>query len=437
MAVRTTPAQRQAFYVQHQRGATYQQLAQQAGLSKQCVRYWCRRQRDGGSCHTSYLRPVPGLLSRFHPRVRYALLRLRLQHPHWGPNRIRAHLGQRSALQGFRLPSDASIGRYLHQWSRFRRPKTKLPRPVRPAQPTAVGQRWQIDFKLGIALGDGTLVNLHTLRDPLGEVCLGAFVFAAGRVGQPPTNVTFEQVRAVLRRCFARWGQLPAQVQTDGETVLIGRPGDPFPSRFTLWLKGLGIDHLVIRPGTPTDNAEVERCHRTINDYAIIGNEAASLAELQGLLDQAVQELAFELVSHAQGCRGRPPVVAHPELLQPRRPFQAEQELACFDLQRVDAYLATMSWERQVGSSGQITLGGRHQRYGVGRCYAGQQVLVRFDAHQRQFVFFAASEPEQEIGRRAARNLDVPDLTGLAAWPTGLGPQQLRLPFELAEGVYC
>jgi transposase InsO family protein len=347
MAVRTTPAQRQAFYAQHQRGATYQQLAEQAGLSKQCVRYWCRRQRDGGSCHTTYSHPLPGLLSRFPRRVRYALLRLRLQHPHWGPNRIRAHLRQRSALQGLPLPSDASIGRYLHQWPRFRRPKPKLPRRVRPTQPTAVGQRWQIDFKLGIALRDGTLVNLHTLRDPLGEVCLGAFVFAAGRVGHPPSNVTFEQVRTVLRQCFARWSMLPSQVQTDGETTLIGRPGDPFPSRFTLWLKGLGIDHLVIRPGTPPDNAEVERCHRTINDYAIIGNEAASLSELQLLLDQAVHELAFELVSQAQGCRGRPPVVAPPELLRPRRPFQAEQELACFDLQRVDA-----SGHDELGAAG-------------------------------------------------------------------------------------
>jgi len=436
MAVYTTPSQRQAFFAQHQRGATYQQLAEQAGVSKQCVRYWCRILRDGGSCHTTHPRPLRGLLSRFHPRLRYAILRLRLEHPRWGPTRIRAHLQSRRALRGLSLPSDASIGRYLHQWPRFRRPKPKLPRRVRPTQPTAVGQRWQIDFKLGIALRNGTLVNLHTLRDPLGEVCLGAFVFAAGRVGQPPTNVTFEHLRAVLRRCFARWGMLPSQVQTDGETVLIGRPGDAFPSRFSLWLKGLGIDHLVIRPGTPTDNAEVERCHRTITDYAIIGNEAASLAELQLLLDQAVQELAFELVSHAQGCQGRPPVLAHPELLQPLRPFQAEQELACFELGRVDAYLASMSWERQVGSTGQITLGGRHQHYGVGRRYAGQQVLVRFDAHQRQFVFFAPSEPEREIGRRVARNLEVPDLTGLAAWPTGLGPQQLRLPFDRAEGVY-
>ena len=123
--------------------------------------------------------------------------------------------------------------------------------------------------------------------------------------------------------------------------------------------------------------------------------------------------------------------------MRPQRPFQPAQELACFDLRRVDAYLATMTWERQVGATGQITLGGRHQRYGVGRRYAGQQGLVRFDRQQRQFVFYDPALPEEEIGRRPARNLDVPDLTGLATWPTGLGVQQLPLPLDLTEGVYC
>ena len=42
---------------------------------------------------------------------------------------------------------------------------------------------------------------------------------------------------------------------------------------FTLWLAGLGMARLVIRPASPADHAELERCHRTLNDYAIIGNE--------------------------------------------------------------------------------------------------------------------------------------------------------------------
>jgi len=441
MAEQTTPRQRRRFYERHLRGETYQEIADSEGVSRECVRYWCRRQRDGGDCRTIYRREPAGLLRRFHSLVRYCVLRLRLEHPRWGPNRIRAKLKKRPSLRGLALPSEASIGRYLHQWPRFRRQANEKPRRKRPREPTEVHQCWQIDFKMGIALEDGSLVNLHTVRDPVGEVCIGAFVFPSGQEGQKASKPTLAQVRSVLRTCFTCWGTMPDEVQTDGEGVLIGRPQDPFPAAFTLWLVGLGIDHLVIRPGKPTDNAEVERCHRTVNDYAVVGNEDADMIHLQHILDEAVYELAFELSSRAEGCGGATPVVAHPELLQPRRPFQPEHELALFDLDRVDAYLATFTWERKVSKTGQITLGGRHQYYSVGRTYARRQVLVRFDPADRHFVFLdpdcSEEQEEKEIGRRPARDLNVADLTGLATWPAGLGPQQLPLPLPVSEEVSC
>jgi hypothetical protein len=300
-----------------------------------------------------------------------------------------------------------------------------------------VHQRWQIDFKVEIPLDNGTLTTVHTVRDPVGEACPGAFVFPAGKVGQKGKKVTFEQVRSVLRTCFTRWGTLPDEIQTDGEPALVGQAQDTFPAPFTLWLKGLGIDHLVIRSGRPTDNAEVERCHRTLNDYAIVGNEGADVEQLQRILDQAVYELNYELPSRAEGCGGLPPVVAHPELLQPRRPLQPEHELALFDLKRVDAYLATFTWERKVNKTGQITIGGRHQYYSVGRPHARRQVLVRFDPADRHFVFYDVDQPDEEINRRPARNLEVADRTGLETWPEGLGLQQLPLPLLFSEGVDC
>ena len=251
-----------------------------------------------------------------------------------------------------------------------------------------------------------------------------------------------EDARATLRRCFAQWHTLPDEVQTDGESTLVTSAQDGFPSDFTLWLAGLGIKHLVIRAGKPTDNSEVERFHRTINDYAIIGNEKHLLAELQSILDEAVKELVSELPSCAEECAGRTPLVAHPELLESRHPFCAEHELALFDLKRVDSFLSTFTWTRKVNKTGQICIGGQNERYTVGRAYARQQVVVRFDPTDRHFVFYlpdAAQDdldraPLQEIGRRPARNLEVEDLTGLATWPDGLLPQQLPLPLRFVEG---
>lgn len=437
MTMRTTVRQRRSFYERHLRGETYPQIADSEQVSKECVRYWCRRLRDGGSCQTTYQRGPTGLLSQFEPLVRYCVLRLRLEHPRWGPDRILSRLRKRPALRGMDVPSASSIGRYLHQWPRFRRWRRVRPERKRPKTPTHVHQCWQVDFKMGIHLADRCLVNLYTVRDPVGEAVIGAFVFSAGRAGQTPKAVTLEQARMVLRTCFARWGTLPEEVQTDGESVLVGKPGDPFPTSFTLWLKGLGIDHMVIRPGRPTDNAEVERCHRTLNDYALVGNEDADITQLQHILDQAVYELNYELTSCAEGCAGRPPIEAHPELLQQRRPFQPEWELALFDLQRVDQYLSTLTWERKVDKQGRVTLGGRHERYTAAKGLARQQVLVRFDPSDRHFVFYSVDAPDEEIGRQPARNWEMEDLTGLATWPAELGPQQLALPLEFTEGVNC
>ena len=434
MKRQTTARERQMFYEQHQAGKTYAAIAQAYGVSQECVRYWCRRQRDGGGCQNRYYREPSGLLSGFDPLVRYGILRLKLAHPRWGPKWLRYHLSKRPGLRYLKLPSETAIGRYLHQWPRFRRRRKKRPtdRP-RPNQPTAVHQQWQIDFKTDIKLQDGPSLNLHTVRDPVGEACLSAVVFPAQKVKQGVERVSLEQVRTVLRRCFAQWHTLPDEIQTDGEAVLVASGADAFPSTFTLWLAGLGISHQVIRSGRPTDNAEVERCHRTVNDYAIIGNQDKALEALQTILDQAVTELLAELPSRAKGCQGRPPLVAHPELLQPRHPFQPDQELAQFDLRRVDTFLANQQWSRKVGKTGQICIGGHHHYYSVGRAYAQQEVLIRFDPTDRHFVFYHPDQPDDEIGRRPARNLEVDDLTGLSSWPEGLLPQQLPLP--IFEGV--
>lgn len=431
----TTVSQRQSFYEQHQAGDSYEQIARRHGVSRECVRYWCRRQRRGGTAHSRYRRPAPGLLSRFEATVSQSLFEMRSAHPGWGPDRLRTKLSEQPELQGLKLPSRAEIGRYLRQFPQFRRRAKAKPVQInRPDPPTEVHECWQLDFKLKIELADGSLVHLHTVRDPVGEACIGANIFVAGQVGQACQGVKLAQVRTALRQCFTRWGTLPDIIQTDGDPVLCGRAGaDFFPSLFRLWLIGLGLKHQVIRPGQPTDNAQVERCHRTVCEYAIVGNEHLPVEPLQQVLTEAVTELAFKLSSRAQGCAGQPPVSAHPELLQPRRPFQPEHELALFDLSRVDAYLATLSWERIVDKAGQVYLGQR-RRYSLGRDYARQTVLIRFDPTDRHFVFYPAHDPERILARRPAKGLSVSDLTGLSEDPTALGPQQLPLPWPGAEG---
>ena len=350
---KTSVKDRKTFWQRHEAGESYRVIAESAGVSKECVRYWCRRQRQGGSPQSHYHRKRPGLLSHFAPLVRYVLLRLRLAHPRWGPSRLQYHLGKRASLQEVALPSQTQIGRYLHQWPRFRRQRRRPQHPIhRPLAAVRVHQRWQVDFKVGIELADGRQVNLHTVRDEVGALCVAARLTDAGPVGQRATHVNVRELQQTLRMGFTRWGTLPEEVQTDHEAVFVGRADDPFPSLFTLWLVGLGIKHLTIRAGQATDNAEVERTHRTLDDYVIVGNQHLSRPELQQVLDRALDELAMGLPSQAHGCHGLPPVLAHPQLLQRPRPYQAHLEWTLFRQQRVEAYLAQFTWLRTVGKNG-------------------------------------------------------------------------------------
>jgi len=433
MSEHTTCRQRLLFYQRHQGGETYAEIAEVMGVSPECVRYWCRRQRDGKGVQSQYSRTPPGLLSRFTPTVRFIVLRLRLEHPRWGPGRIHHAMQQRLSLRGLRLPSIPQIGRYLHQWTRFRRRPIQRLERQRPGQPERVHECWQMDFKIGIVLQNGRQVNLHTVRDPFGAACIGAVVHDSGKAGRRPRQVTLEQARSTLRRCFAFWNTLPERVQTDNQTGLVAdRQSNDYPTLFTLWLIGLGIEHTFIRPGHPTDNAEVERCHRTITDYAIIGNQDLPQEQLQQTLDLSVHALNFELPSQAHGCHGKPPVEAHPDLLHPLRLFHPEWEAARFDLQRVYAYLAGFTWERTVSKVGRIDLGSH--RYSVAVRYARKRITIRFEPANCEFAFY---DGQEFIRGRPALGLSLEELTGLSTQKSSPGPQQLPLPlleFQVLKG---
>lgn len=386
---KTSPEQRKGFYQRHQRGETYQEIADDRGVSKECVRYWCRRQRDGGDCQNRYHRSSPGILSSFASIVRYVILRLKLEHPRWGRERIHYHLSRRRSCRGYQLPNPSSIGRYLHQFPRFRREKAKVTPHSRPRPVTQVHERWQLDFRRNLETADGQKLTLHTIMDQYSGACIEAQLVPKEVKVKRSGRVTWREAQNTLRGGFSAWGTLPQSVQTDNETTLVGRSGMDFPTDFTLWLIGLGVSHSMIRPGVSTDNAEVERGHRTVTDYAIIGQEKQPVSDLQLIIKSAVRELAFSLPSRAKACNGRPPVAAYPNLLAAPRPYQLEKELAFFDMQHVDRYLAKFQWQRKVNKNGVLQLGGSTKRYSLGRQYAYQQVHIRFDIDDRHLVFFS------------------------------------------------
>ena len=76
-------------------------------------------------------------------------------------------------------------------------------------------------------------------------------------------------------------------------------------SLFTLWLVGLGIEHIVSRSRHPTDQPHVERSHRTLKERTLENQEFESAEALQKQVDADWQELNAACPSRAPGCGGR------------------------------------------------------------------------------------------------------------------------------------
>lgn len=431
MASRTplTLAEKERIYAAKTQGRSLPAIAAELGCSPQTARKWWRLARDHGRCALRQARrgrAPSGVLSRFDPALTARALELKRLNPSWGADRVLADLHCDPSLVTLTLPSRSRLTLLFKtecpELVAPRRPRTNP--PDAPARVTAVHERWQLDFQEAIPLADDHRASICTLRDPVGAAIIASQAFDVSG-GQRGRRLRWQEVRDVIRSAFERWATLPDAIQTDNEVCLGGQPSDPAPSRLTLWLAGLGVNHDFIRPNTPTDQAQIERTHRTLDGFVGLPERRLNLAQLQQRLDSERELHNRIFASRASDCQGRPPLVAHPELLRARRPYRLEWERALFDEQRVYDYLAGIPLARKVSKTGQIQIGG--QARSVGRAYAEQTVRVQCDAATREWVVSVADETV--VKRLPIQGLDITSLTGMAEMPIEqLPPIQLTLP---------
>jgi hypothetical protein len=355
------------------------------------------------------------------------------QHKGWGAQRVRIELARDAGMQGLALPSRSRLSAFF----KARCPEcvgAHQPRPKPPIQPESqeVHQVWQLDTQEDIELRDGTIATICNIRDPYGGAMIASQAFST-KTDKHWRKLGWSEVRQVLRSSFSEWCTLPDIVLTDNELVLAGSPDDAFPDHLTLWLVGLAIFHRFIRPHCPTDQPQIERNHRILDGLALYDAALVDLAHLQQSLDQERFLYNHCFPSHASDCQGRPPLVAHPGLLSPRRPYHPDAELALFDLQRVFDFLAAFTFRRRVNTTAQINLG--RQRYSVGmklkREHKLEFVQVRLDPVSAQWIILTDDEALQELLRSAPKGLHVLSLTGLSPSIQVVQPIQLALPFPI------
>lgn len=421
-----TVAQREAIYQGKLNGQTLKQIARAVGCSYEVARKWWRvGRRHGleGLRHVRTPRAAHTPLRSFDARIAQRALELKRQHPRRGPTRILQDLAKEESLRSLRLPKRSSLAAYFHQVCpeliAKRQARQLLPRPAHE-----VHDIWQIDSKENLRLQDGTIATVFDVREPVACVWLGNFAHATN-TQKAWRKLALTEVQADLRTVFREFG-LPRGIQTDREH-LYGQPAaEAFPSTFTLWLVGLGIEHHFSRAAQPTDQPQVERGHRTWNDWIATPQLLADLPSLQAALDAARRTHSAELPSRAGDCAGCPPLEVHPEVKHVWRPYHPAVERDLFRLERVDRFLAQFAWQYKVTRSGQVFLQG-HVYY-IGTSLASQTVDVRFDQADRHFVFSEA-QSGMELKRFPAQGLDAATITGLTdPLPSLDHPIQLSFP---------
>lgn len=409
----TSYADRQEIVVLHKQGQSYQAIAQQTGWSFELVRKICRayKKQQEAALHPAKLgRPASGILSTFDPKIRYACLRIKRQHPRWGPDVVLLELAKRPWAREVALPSASRIGAYFSQFGERLvkvRPRKQLPQaaPMAPALPYAHGC-WQMDMDEEVVLPDCGPVNILNLVDTATGIKIGAFLFPARQHGRR-CRVSWPQMRFALRQAFTHWG-LPQRIRTDRDRVIVAEGNDPFPMPFTLWLVGLDIEHELIR--RVTENGCVERAHQTWEGRLDGYGPYAELAQWQVISDYEVWRMNAILPSRGRNCRRRPPLMVYPEASLPLRWYRPEDELAIFDIQRVQHYLMHGKWLRHTSSKGQFSLA--NQKFNLGVQFQRCWVQISYDIH---LGFQVTCPPDATVIKTIdVAGLTSADITGLA-----------------------
>jgi len=431
----TTVQQRQGMARLAEQGESHQSVANHTGVSLWTARKWIRQARRGSlaALVTILGRPATGPLSAFDSLVRYVALRLKRQHRTWGAAYVVKKMGERPSLKGKRLPSPTTVWRYWRSFGDRLFPQRRPAQPQRPPAGVAHGV-WQMDAKESVPIPGVGTVTFNQARDEFGRATVMHRIHPVEAPEQRVVKLSAAQVQQDCRIAFTTWG-LPDAIQTDRASIFVDADPTPFPTLLALWWIGLGIEHCLA--SSPQRNGCIERGHRTLNERTLVEQHFDDAGELQHQVDVDWHELNAECPSRAKGCHGQPPLVAHPELLVPRRPYRPEWELDLFDLKRVDQYLATQTWVRTVSEVGQVSLGSH--RYGLGIAWAGQTVSICFDPEHRQFVFMQV-KPKTKRGQCQAellpvcvdaKGLSVEELTGLSAALDDLPVRQLMLPLSM------
>lgn len=428
--MKTTTLQERVLIMEYaQQGLTDRRIACLLKISIHTVRKWRRRGRSQGReglwLHLG--RPAKGALSTFSPTITETVRAWRIAHPGWGPKTLQVELMRDESIQTQRLPSQATLTRWLKQ-ERFSRPyekHTDLPE-TKVSMVHTCHEEWELDSRGHKRVPNAGVIALINVNDVFSKVKLTSYPCWLGKQ-RAFRHASTEDYQLVLRLAFTEWG-LPERLAVDHDTVFYdNRSKSPFPTRFHLWLLALGVSVTFGRMNQPTDQAMTERSHQLWYHQVLEGQTFADQGAVWRALETRRTFLNYHLPCATLG--EVPPLVAHPEALCTPRPYRPEWEADLIDLQRVDAYLSQGRWFRKGSHASTVSLGSTV--YYLGADWKRAEVEITFAPEDRHLVFNSFGMPEKRL---PVRGIDVQSLMGeLGSFIHHVNGFQLALPFSWVE----
>jgi len=314
------------------------EVCRQFRISRKTGYKWLQRYKSKG---------LPGLADRSHRpeasplqvtgAVVVELVKLRKDHEHWGPKKLKAALA-RSGFDSTEIPCLATIGRILRRAGLSEakgrgRPRSQLPiGPLTPAQ--GPNQVWTVDFKGWWRTRDGNRCEPLTIRDLYSRylLCL-----------RPVHRRRVNDVQVVFADVFRRYG-LPEIIRSDNGGPFASITGPHGLTRLSAWWRTLGIKLERIDPGHPEQNGGHERMH---GDLAreIQRQPSATVAEETKRLEQWRVEFNMERPHEALAMK------------TPGEVYHSSQRR----LENVRPYVYSLHFaRRRVGRDGCILIGSRY-----------------------------------------------------------------------------
>jgi putative transposase len=241
--------------------ASFTTLCESFGISRKTGYKWLHRYEELGPRGLEERQSVAGTQTNALGDEQVdAIVRLRREHPTWGPKKLRARLEVLGTCMP--LPAVSTMGAVLkrHGLVRPRRRRAHCPRELTGL---TAGERpndvWCVDFKGDFVLGDRTKCYPLTITDFESRYLIAC-------IALPSTNDAL--VREMFMRVFREFG-LPEYIRSDNGVPFSSTGIGGLTGLSIAWIK-LGITPERIAAGHPEQNGRHERMHKTLKAEATL-----------------------------------------------------------------------------------------------------------------------------------------------------------------------